>query len=286
MRNKFLVAISGLFAALTCLCASHAAEPEQQPLVLGVHPYLTPTEVVARFTPLADYLAHELGRKVIVRVGRDYDEHIDFIGQNRVDIAFLGPASYVKLVQKYGAKPLLATIAVAGKPTLKGYIIVRRDSAIRRLPDLKGKHFAFGDHASTMGYIVPYYMLLEAGINLKQLAAHQFLASHDSIALAVLTGDFDAGAVKSETFDLYQSRGLRVLAATPEMPEHLFVASTTLPNPLVQRLRQLLLGLDKTAAGPGIMKSINPGMTAMAPSSPEAYQRLRRIVEKVERQGR
>jgi phosphonate transport system substrate-binding protein len=286
MRKYFLVVASCLFGLLACLGSSQAAEREQKPLVLAVHPYLTPNEVIARFTPLADYLAQELDRKVIVRVGRDYDEHVDFIGQDRVDIAFLGPASYVKLVQKYGAKPLLATIAVDGKPFFKGYIIVHRDSAIRKLEDLKGKRFAFGDHTSTMGYIVPYYMLLEARIKLNQLASHQFLESHDNIALAVLAGDYDAGAVKSETFDLYQSRGLRVLATTPDMPEHLFAASTKLPETLVQRLRQLLLALDKTPSGPAIMNSINPGMTAMVPSSPETYQRLRTIVEKVEQQQR
>lgn len=286
MRKKILVVASCLFVLLACLGSSHATEHEKKPLVLAVHPYLTPREIVARFTPLAEYLAQELNRQVVVRVGRDYDEHVDFIGQNRVDIAFLGPASYVKLIQKYGAKPLLATVAVNGKPSFKGYIVVHRDSAIHKLGDLKGKRFAFGDHTSTMGYVVPYYMLLEAGIKLDQLAVHQFLASHDSIALAVLAGDYDAGAVKSETFDLYQPRGLRVLAATPEMPEHLFAASTKLPETLVQRLRQLLLGLDKTPSGPAIMKSINPGMTAMVPSSPEAYQRLRRIAEKVEQQER
>jgi phosphonate transport system substrate-binding protein len=282
----WLLAISCLPGLLGFPGSGHATEPQGRPLVLAVHPYLTPNEISERFRPLADYLANALGRPVNVRVGRDYDEHVDFIGQDRVDIAFLGPASYVKLQQKYGAKPLLATIAVNGKPLFRGYFVVRRDSGLRTLTDLKGKRVAFVDQTSTMGFIVPQYMLLQAGVRLDRLATHQFLNNHDNVALAVLAGDYDAGAVKSETFDRYQPRGLRVLATTPEIPEHLFVASAGLPETLVARLRRLFLGLNKAPSGRAIMQSINPQMTALAPASPEAYRRLRDIMEKVEQQPR
>src|SRR5258706_16328189 len=50
--------------------AGTAAAPE--PLILGVHPYLLPAEIVARFAPLAGYLDKRLGRRGQGRGGRDY----------------------------------------------------------------------------------------------------------------------------------------------------------------------------------------------------------------------
>ena len=83
------------------------------PRLLGVHPYLSHGEVYRRFKPLADYLAQRLGRRVEVRIGRDYDEHIREVGMDRLDIAYLGPVSYVKMTAAYGRKPLLACLAVS-----------------------------------------------------------------------------------------------------------------------------------------------------------------------------
>jgi len=38
-------------------------------LILSVHPFLPANEVKTRFSPLADYLAEQIGIKVTVRVG-------------------------------------------------------------------------------------------------------------------------------------------------------------------------------------------------------------------------
>lgn len=110
----FAMAISG---------TSFAAEP----LKLGVHPYLPATELVERFTPLAEYLEEKTGRPVEVVISKDYAYHIDLIGNDELDIAYMGPASYVKMVEKYGRKPLLARLEVGGLPMFQGTIISRKD---------------------------------------------------------------------------------------------------------------------------------------------------------------
>jgi phosphonate transport system substrate-binding protein len=102
---------------------SFAAEP----LKLGVHPYLPATELVERFTPLAEYLEEKTGRPVEVVISKDYAYHIGLIGKDELDIAYMGPASYVKLVEKYGQKPMLARLEVGGLPMFQGVIVSRRD---------------------------------------------------------------------------------------------------------------------------------------------------------------
>jgi phosphonate transport system substrate-binding protein len=252
-----------------------AATPE--PLILAVHPYLPNAEIVARFTPLANYLAHETGRPVKVRVGRDYAEHIDAIGGDSVDIAYMGPVSYVKLVAKYGKKSLLARQEVNHQPYLRGVIFVRQDSSLHTLADLKGKRFAYGDPDSTMSHVIPMRMLEQAGVPEKALARHQFLGAHKNVALAVLAGDFDAGAVKEEVFQELAPKGLRSLATSPPVADHVFVTSAKVPAALVETLRHALLQLKSTPDGKLILTAIHPSMTALLPAMDTDYDSLRAI---------
>ena len=264
------------------MSAVGAAEPAQTPLILAVHPYLPSEEIHKRFTPLAEYLGKQLGRPVQVRVGRDYIQHVEAIGLNNVDIAFMGPSSFVLMGERYGAKPLLARIAIKGKPRLSVYIVTSVNSTLRNLGDLRGKRFAFVDPDSTMGTIVPRYVMQQAGIELKTLASYQYLGGHKNVALGVLSGDYDAGAVKSEVYDEMASRGLRVLAKLPEVSEHLFVARSDMPDKQVAQLRQALLQLQGEADGVVIMRAMNKDMTAMVPVVDADYDNLRKIQRTVE----
>ncbi len=264
------------------MSAVGAVEPAQTPLILAVHPYLPSEEIHKRFTPLAEYLGKQLGRPVQVRVGRDYIQHVEAIGLNNVDIAFMGPSSFVLMGERYGAKPLLARIAIKGKPRLSGYIVTSVNSTLRNLGDLRGKRFAFVDPDSTMGTIVPRYVMQQAGIELKTLASYQYLGGHKNVALGVLSGDYDAGAVKSEVYDEMAPRGLRVLAKLPEVSEHLFVARSDMPDKQVAQLRQALLQLQGEADGVVIMRAMNKDMTAMVPVVDADYDNLRKIQRTVE----
>ena len=66
----------------------------KKPLIFAIHPYLPYETLKERFSPLVNYLAKNIDRKIIIRVGDSYRGHIRAIGENRVDIAFIGPAEY------------------------------------------------------------------------------------------------------------------------------------------------------------------------------------------------
>jgi phosphonate transport system substrate-binding protein len=247
-------------------------------LILAVHPYLPAVVIIDRYTPLVRYLESETGQKIEIRIGKDYKEHTDHIGNDLVDIAFMGPASYVKMVNQYGKKPILARLEINGAPVFHGNIIVRDDSPIQTMDDLIGKSFAFGDPSSTMSYLVPLYMLNKSGIALHQLKFHEFLGSHNNVALGVLSGDYEAGAVKSEVFLKHKVRGLRSLKSTPELSEHLFITNSTMPPELVTNLQQAMYKLAGLPQGKRILNSIKKHTTGFVPASNSDYDNLREIL--------
>ncbi|MGD8352423.1 MAG: phosphate/phosphite/phosphonate ABC transporter substrate-binding protein, partial [Nitrospirota bacterium] len=244
------------------------------------------TELLERFTPLAEYLGRELGRAVIVRVGRDYQDHIDRVGRDDADIAYMGPAPYVKMVKAYGKKRILARLEIAGSGTYRGVIVVREESPLKNLSELEGKRFAFGDPDSTMSHLVPRYMLWEAGVGVEKLAGHEHIHNHRNVALGVLLGDFDAGAMREDVFlREYGERGLRVLAKTPPISKHVFVASNELPQETVRALKEALYGMEGDGEGRAAMSAINEDMTALVPGRDEDFENLRKMLRALEALG-
>jgi phosphonate transport system substrate-binding protein len=273
--NPLLGAVCALLLASMQAGASALDGPPQIPLVLGIHPYLTTAEILHRFTPLADFIGQTLGQPVTVRVGGSYAEHVFAIGHDQVDIAFMGPLIYVKTLDQFGSKPLLGRFEVNHQPNLYGVIVVAKDSPLRTIEDLRGRRFAFGDPESTTSYCVEAWAMLRHGVPLNVLGDYRFLGSHPNVALAVLAGDYDAGAVKREVYDEYAAKGLRILAEAPATPDFLFVTRANFPPAAVSKLRAALLALDETADGRRILEQLHPGLTRLIPATEADYQGLR-----------
>jgi phosphonate transport system substrate-binding protein len=278
-----------MFSLGLCLCLAGPspsfAEEAKTGLTLGVHPYLTAQELTKRFSPLAEYLSAKLGVAVTVQIAKDYETHVDDVGQDKLDIAYMGPASYVEMVEKYGAKPLLARQEVNGAPILRGAIVTSSSSGINSLQDLAGKRFAYGSSHSTMGHFVPRHMLWEAGVSDDKLAKFDFMGNHDDVVLAVLTGEYDAGAVKEEMLAKYAPRGLKLVTWTVGISEHLFITSAQLPAEQVAAIRQALLDLKQHPDGMRIVTSIQTTLTGLVAASDEDYANLRVILNALKAKG-
>ena len=276
---------SALYLFIVGVLCSTVSGAADEKITICVHPYSSATKLYEAFTPLAQYLAGKIEQPVDIHISTDYQSHIDSMGKGKYGIGYLGPASYIKMVEMYGKKRLLARQAINGEPVFRGKIIVRKDSSINTLADLVGKRFAFGDPNSTMSHLVPRYMLLKAGVKDTDLAEIKFLGNHTNVALGVLAGEFDAGAVKEATFYKYENRGLRTLATTPALSEHLFVASDQLSDELVEKIRQALLEAHQTKQGLDALNAIKSGISALVPAQDSDYDNLREILSTLKQQG-
>lgn len=272
-----------LFAGL--IAAPCLAAPAQADLVLGVHPFKPATRIVESFTPLTQYLSARLGEPVHLHIARDYQDHIDAAAIGRYDFAYIGPGAYVQLHSIHGARPLLARQQIGASPVFHGKIFVRNDSPIRQLKDLAGKRFAFGDPRSTMGHLVPRYMLWQAGVSVEQFASHKFVGDHLNIALGVLAGEFDAGAVKEDVYFQYEKRGLRAIATSAPISDHLFIASNRMKPAQVQKLRSLLLAMHQDPEGRAALNAVTAGISALAPVQDSDYDTLREVTRVLQQLG-
>ncbi|ABK43255.1 phosphonate ABC transporter, periplasmic phosphonate-binding protein [Magnetococcus marinus MC-1] len=254
---------------------------EEKPLTLGFMPYLSSASLLEKYTPLVRYLGEQLGRPVHIKIARNYQEHIEQIGENKLDIAFLGGSPYVAVTDHYGKKPLLVRYAFDGTPYFRAVIVVSNNSPITSLDQLAGKRMAFGNINSTLSSQVPLYMIMQKGVRLAQLATYKHLRNHENVLLGVAFGEFDAGAVAEEVYRESMGLDLHLLATSPLLSTHLFVTRSDMPAALQARIRQLLMQLHTTEQGLGVLQSINRKLTAFVSVKDSDYDLHRTILREV-----
>jgi phosphonate transport system substrate-binding protein len=183
-----------LILSLFFLCASaHAAERTR--ITIGYNPAEKSALVEANGKRLSDYVKKKTGLEVKTYVSDNYDALVQALKTGKVDFAFLPPFSFVKAEETADAKLLLKAVR-KGRGVYYSAIIVRSDSGITKVEELKGKHIAWVDKSSATGYLLPKDELIrKKGIEPESFLGKQsFLKTHDALVMAVFQKTADAGA--------------------------------------------------------------------------------------------
>ncbi|WP_445240228.1 phosphate/phosphite/phosphonate ABC transporter substrate-binding protein [Microcoleus vaginatus] len=136
------------------------------------------TQQQEQLQTLTKYLTKTLKRPVSIQALKDYNRSVDLLVEEKVQVAILGPLSYIEAKQRNPQiEPIAAPINKGtGRPWYKSAIIVNSGSRIKTIEDLKGKRLGFVSKLSTSGYMFPVVYLLEQGFNLDtDFASVQFL---------------------------------------------------------------------------------------------------------------
>jgi phosphate/phosphite/phosphonate ABC transporter binding protein len=247
----------------------------------GIVPLESPAEMFKRFGPLAEYLGKKLGRKVELKVAVDFHVAMEDIGYGATHLCFMTPSTYIEAHNKYDIELLVKALR-GGKPYHHSVIIVRGDSGINSVENIKGRTFAFGDLHSTSSHIVPRAMLLNAGIDLNDLLYYNYLGHHDNVVNAVLRGDFDAGGVMESVAYRFKDRGIKIIKFSDDIPEFNICVSRTLPEKDRTSIKAAFIALtDATSEGSTILKSIQKDYTGFMEASDEDYNSVRLLMSKL-----
>ena len=219
-----------LAAALfsTLMAGPAAAQTRPEKLVVGLLPGESAPTVMRLSEPLRAYLEKRLGIPVELFVGANYAATGEALRFGRIDIAYLGPVTYILRSRAAKIEPFARPSHEGVGPTFQAVIIIPTDSPAQTLRDLKGGEIAFGDPASTSGTWVPRYQLLEAGLVSGRDYTMRVLGAHDAVALAVSNGKVSAGGLSMPIYNRLLREGkidpksVRVLAASPAIPEYIW----------------------------------------------------------------
>lgn len=273
------------FGLAACGSKEDASDGKEAPLELQFVPTNNDGSMEAQAKPFADYLTEKLGREVNVTLATDYSTIVEAMASGKVDIGIMPPAAYVQARNQDAAKAILTSELGAynretGLPeegklssSFKGEILVKADSGIDTLTDLKDKKIATLSPNSASGYIYPIAEMMDAGIDPTKDVTLTTVNDIPSEMTAVLNGQQDACFVfegarnvfasKFEGQDLFKE--LKVLYLTEgDIPNDAIAVQPDMDEALVAQIKDVFLNMSEDEAG----------STAMSMWSHKGYQEV------------
>ena len=169
-----------------------------------------------------------------------------------VDFVVSGPAEYVVINKLTNATPIIGL----GRPDYHCAIVVRADSGINTVADLKGKKVAFGDIGSTSNMLCPMQVLADYGldpvndiekIHTSRNIAHEALKNGDVDALGSNAGSWLN--VRNAETDLPYGF-FKMIARSGDLPNDMIMVGAHVPQEAAMKVRDAILAnKDSIIAG-------------------------------------
>ncbi len=246
MRKILLVIIIILYPF------SMSAEENKKVIKFG-HAYGESSAVIfKKYAPLIHLLSEELDRKIIFVLSNTYEEMQKKYMSNKIDMGIINAYSYINIMEKQNLIPIAARVKQNNK-NYRSLFIVRNESNINSIADLKAKSFAFGDPYSTSAFLVPMHQLYQLGIKPEEYFRKALIIQkQDSILFSILNKTIDSGVVASFIFneqDKQIKEKFRIIYKSPTFPLGPFVVNTEIGEELIEKTKNFLLSLESTREG-------------------------------------
>ena len=236
--------------ALTATSAAAEWKEDYQTINIGFLSSENEQDRLTRTEPLRVHLENTLGVNVEIFTAGSYDGVIQAMAADQIEFAFYGSSSYAAAwtATDGNVVPLLTSQNLDGATGYYSTIVVRCDSGITSVADLEGKTLAFADPDSTSGYAVPYYNLVQDGIDpTEYFAAVPFSGSHEAGVQGVVNSTFEAAATYQDTelAGVYQNMERKgmiepgqvcVIWQSPEITSGPFTARGNLPPEMMEEV--------------------------------------------------
>lgn len=261
---------------------SFSARPknEAREYVVGIHPLHNPQRLMEVYGPIVEYINQHIPQaRFRLEASRNYEEFDKKLDEGHFDFAMPNPYQTVRSL-KHGYR-------VFGKmgddEDFCGLILVRRDSGIQQVSDLKGKAVSYPAASALAATMLPQYYLHSHGIDVNRDIENRYVGSQESSILNVLRGHVAAGAtwpVPWKTFVAEhpdQARQLEVKWRTDALQNNGWVVRKDVPEATAQRFKELLFGLSDSEQGRQMLARLP--VSKFEAASDDTYLPVRRFLE-------
>jgi phosphonate transport system substrate-binding protein len=252
-------------ATLLALACSIASVRAADVLKVGLVPAEDPRLVVTDNQALLDHLHNALQMEIKPFVATDYNGVIEALRAKKLDIALLGPFSYVLATTVANVEAFAVPQTAKQGATYRAQIIARKDHNIGSLKDLAGKTFAFVDPSSTSGHLFPKAALIKAGYDPDRYFSRViYSGGHDASAIAVQNGKVDAAAIADALLetayqrDMVKREEVIVIWTSEPIPGAPFAYRRDLPEDLKARVRAAIFEIRDMPWGKSLIKRWEP----------------------------
>jgi phosphonate transport system substrate-binding protein len=225
--------------------------PSAKPYKLGIFPYLPARQLEGLFSPIAALFGEELDREVQFKSSLSYEIFMENLRTREYDVAFVQPFDYVTIARPAGYVPL----ASPDKP-LSAIIIVRSDSPIASLDDLRGKVLALPPKVAAVSHMIKSHLNkngLVPGRDVSVLHRKSF----SSCMHHVLIDEADACGTALPALRFFTEKmktKMKIIDSTATIPSAVFVVHKDIPDAHREKLLSVIVGFSETRTGQTLLE--------------------------------
>jgi phosphonate transport system substrate-binding protein len=216
-----------------------------------------------RWNVYRDYLSKATGLPVKLFESSDYNGTIQALSSGQVDMAQIAGGGYANADAQVGklVAPILTVRQAEGDMGYYSALIVKANSPVKSLADMKGRSLGYVDFNSTSGYLFPRAKMREQGIEPDTFFGKtSFAGGHTQSVMALENGQFDGAIVAVAGGDpvngfttgaiytmaragLVNPKDFRMVWAVGPIPNATIATRTDRPQPFIDIVRGAMAAL-------------------------------------------
>jgi phosphonate transport system substrate-binding protein len=232
--------------------SSQSPHTKEKEYIFGIHPLHNPQRLHEIFSPITDYLTEKIdGVSFKIEASRNYAAYDKKLYARKFHFALPNPFQTVNALQ-HGYR-------VFGKmgddENFRGIILVRKDSGINNVADLKGKAVSFPAPTALAATMMPQYYLKSHGLNIMSEIDIRYVGSQESSIMNVLLGNTIAGATWPPPWHALSkecpnlAKELKIMWQTKPLPNNALIVRDDIDNEILEQVKFHLLTLHKHEQG-------------------------------------
>ncbi|MDO9364835.1 MAG: PhnD/SsuA/transferrin family substrate-binding protein [Methylotenera sp.] len=241
--------------------------------IIGVHPLHNPQRLMELYGPIIEYINVNMPEAHFrLEASRNYEEFDKKLYSGYFDFAMPNPYQTVRSL-KHGYRIFAK---MGNDEDFRGIILVRKDSKIHEVTDLKGEAVSYPAPTALAATMMPQYYLHTHGINVNTDIENRYVGSQESSILSVLRGHVVAGATWPVPWKAFsaeypkQASQLEVKWQTEPLQNNGWVVRYDVAAPIANKFQVLLFDLNKSEDGRHILQRL--AITNFEPATDETYQ--------------
>ena len=255
--------------------------------VFGVHPLHNPQRLHEVFSPVMEYLSRNIeGASFKLEASRNYAVYDKKLYAQKFDFALPNPFQTVNSIKK-GYK-------IFGKMSddhnFRGIILIRKDSTIKTIKDLKGKIVSYPAPTALAATMMPQYYIQTHGVDVMTEIDNRYVGSQESSIMNVFLKHSSAAAtwplpwmaLSKERPDIAES--LIVKWKTEPLPNNGLVVKPDVPEDILKQVSELLFNLHSISEGKAILDKME--LSAFESADNTTYLSVTEFLEKFSKEVR
>ena len=266
---------------------SNTNKNQAKEYIVGIHPLHNPQRLMERYGPIIEYININISEgRFRLEASHDYAEFDKKLYSGQFDFAMPNPYQTVRSL-KHGYRVFGK---MANDEEFRGIILVRKDSGIEKVTDLKGKAVSYPAPTALAATMMPQYYLHTHGIDVNKDIENRYVGSQESSILNVLRGYVAAGATWPVPWNSFSAEHpemanqLEVKWQTEPLQNNAWVVHNNVPPAIADEFKTLLFELNNSEQGKRMLERLPISHFEVA--SDETYQPVQDFLKKFSAQVR